>query len=84
MMKIKITQETLTAMSPVFGFKIHGDIVKGDRISWDLEFSDMIRAVAFANAVMLEHSIDIRFGDKADSLFQSVVLTMDVERVGNW
>ena len=85
--RIKITQETLSILAPMWRFKIHGDCVKGERVYWDLEFPDMLWAASFAQSVAEDHGVirvDIRENDMAQSLYSSIVLTLVVDRVGAW
>lgn len=84
---MRFTVDTLTALAGLWKFRIHGDCVKGDRVHWDLEFPDMLRASSFVQSVAEDSGVvrvDIREGDSAQSLYSTVTLTLVVDRVGAW
>jgi hypothetical protein len=82
--KLEINIETLTALANMWKFKIHGDSVvrtgpRAGLTTWDLEFPSLTIATSFATTILSDVvEIDIRQGDSATSLWNTVTLTLVV------
>lgn len=78
--KIEITLETLTSLSKMWRFTIHGDCVDHlGRTTWDIEFEDPYHACSFANTIVeISNLKEIDFRDSVSTINSPVVLTIVV------
>jgi len=76
---IKVNADTLPMLGKGYGMKIHGDYFAGNVRCWDLEFPTLSHAVSFAEMVNDSPdvlNIEIRYGDVAKSLYDTITLTL--------
>lgn len=82
-MKVEINLDSLTRLSSMWQFKIHGDHVLEceayNLVSWDLEFEDVYHASSFANTISAIADIrELTIRDPVTSLDETVVLSLTV------